>query len=316
MRRKSARRLVAAAVILALLAFLHFVSLGKRNEFWSALQNYGHVPLFAVLTVSLFHFWRNTIQVPRTFLYPIAFGSAMILGLLSEIAQVTGPRDAELSDLLRDGLGSAGALALMFSHDRILKLSRTIRFLALLTGVVLLLAPLTRVIVAAVTLTHRNKNFPTICSFESLLEMRGLSVDNAYAERVPPPPRWKKASGRSVAAITFHNADDWPRFGWPNPYPDWRGSDTLTFEVWSDIDSSRPIFVRINDLDHNHASTDRFGRRIEITPGATTVSIPLQSVAQAPQGRTMRMDRIADLTVFAERNAEEFMLYFDNFRLE
>jgi hypothetical protein len=309
--------LLPASVVAALLAFMHYAPISRWEDmFWRAVQNYGHVPLFAVLTIALFFLLKHTLHLDAPLLYPAAFGGAMFLGFLSEVAQIVGPREAEFMDLVRDALGSAGALAFLLRREPVAAIPPKIRFFAPLAGIVLLLAPLPPVITAYATLTYRDNSFPRICSFESRWDRRLLHTNDVAVEEVAPPPGWEQADGERVGKVTFQRTESWPGFGWEEPHPDWRGYEYFTFEVYSTIDTTRWIRVRINDRDHDQNYADRFSRRFDITPGATTVRIPLAEVAHAPEGRAMMMDHIGMVLVFAAQDAKPFTLYFDNFRLE
>jgi VanZ family protein len=310
------RTILLTGAIAGLLAFLHFAPVGREEAFWLALQNYAHVPLFAVLTAMLFALVPGSLRSRPTLPYAFAFCAAMLLGFLSEVAQIAGPREAELADIIRDACGSAGALAFLFAFGRVPQRARAYRLPAVLAGTILLLAPAAPVVDAAVTRLHRNRAFPVICSFESVWDLRGLAVTDTRVVRVAPPSGWEAASGAHAGQVTFLPGDTWARFGWSEPYPDWREFRRFAFEVWSGSDSTQRVHLRIHDEAHDQSYEDRYNTRLAIAPGATTVRIPLSDLTHAPDGRAMDMGRIHNITLFADRDAPRFTLYFDDFRLE
>jgi hypothetical protein len=283
---------------------------------WCAIQNYGHVPLFAVLAAVLFHLVRSIAPIRPGFLYPLVFGLTMMLGLVSEVLQIAGPREAELSDLFSDAFGAGAALLFHVSRDRRVALAPGARKGAVVAAGALLLLPLIQVAIAGVTTARRSAQFPVLCSFEAEWEMRLVKENNTRVEAVKPPPAHPGATGRRVAKVTFYPTDRWAGFGLPRVFPDWRGYATLAFDVWSPADSTRCIAVVIRDSGGGESYGDRYNGRFDIPPGASTVRVSLAEIRNAPRERTMNMARISSLTLSSCRRETQFTLYLDNVRLE
>ena len=65
-----------------------------------------HGPGFALVALAVFLIVGQRSSVYARYL--ITLGATLGIGLISEAAQITGPRDAQISDLLIDGSGAVG----------------------------------------------------------------------------------------------------------------------------------------------------------------------------------------------------------------
>ena len=99
------------------------------------------------------------------------------------------------------------------------------------------------------------------------------------------------------------------------PFPDWTGYDRLEFELYSDAQVPRQMAIRINDTRHDNRYSDRFNRALTVSPGVNQFSVQLDEVRNAPQGRTMDMQSIHGIAIFAVSPRETFSVYLDGFRL-
>ena len=75
-----------------------------------------HGPGFALLALLIL--WYLQYQCRSVVNYVLAAGIAMAIGLLSEAAQIPGPRDAQVKDVVVDALGIFGAVGLSAALDR------------------------------------------------------------------------------------------------------------------------------------------------------------------------------------------------------
>ncbi|UCE03701.1 MAG: hypothetical protein JSW67_05815 [Candidatus Latescibacterota bacterium] len=308
--------LVSLGVIALLLAMLELLRPPEVNMFWTAFFDAGHVPLFGILSLALlrlsFALWP---QLHRILHYALAFVAAMSVGVAVEALQFFGPRDAELSDIVRNACGSAAMLLAACAHDPVLQLRRRRRALALALAVVVFLAPCVPVVSIALAYRARDAAFPRLADFESRWELRFVRAYQAQLERTTPPAGWARPAATRVGRVTFLRAR-YPGLALVEPAPDWSAYDRLVFAAYSGLQTPVQLVVRIHDIHHDNRYSDRFNRTISIAPGANRIVVPLADVRAAPRGREMDLTRIRQLAIFAVQPPEPFSLYFDDFRLE
>jgi len=127
---------------------------------------------------------------------------------------------------------------------------------------------------------YRDWNFPLICGFESIWENRFLNTRDADIERSRPPENWGSSDDRHVGKVIFFSGR-YPGLEIQEPYPDWTGFDFFGFEVFSEMDTTLNLTVRIEDFYHNDEYADRFNRTFIIEPGFNKISIPLDEIRLA-----------------------------------
>jgi hypothetical protein len=74
--------------------------------------------------------------------------------------------------------------------------------------------------------------------------------------------------------------------------------------------------LRIHDRWHTQEYRDRYNREFVIPPGVNQIRVPVGQIAGAPAGRRMDLAAIDGVGMFVVRPESNFVLYFDNFRLE
>jgi len=175
-------------------------------EFWPPLAvtflHSLHGTGFALLALVVYSAMQWFFPGSRNYL-PAAI-ITMGIGVISEAAQIPGPRDAQFSDLLIDGLGIFGALGLIAAFDRSVRreISRAMG-LALPT---LAAAAFTIACGPSVwysyALFEQRRAFPRIATFEHLWERAavGQTID-ARPVRILTPEVWP-VKGKYVAKAT------------------------------------------------------------------------------------------------------------------
>jgi hypothetical protein len=321
----SENRFVAAAMlflILIIVAGLLVYELPYDTLFWIEVQNAGHTPVFGIISLLILGASLRLLgsRIPqRPAHYAIALAGATFLGLISEYAQIAGPRDADVCDFIRDIAGAVSFLGIFMYADGKLrtaggKLMARIRTAVLITAILVLVAALVPLALWSGAYLHRNGTFPAICDFDSYWGNRFLRTEDARLESVAPPSGWIDARGE-VGRVVF-GVDDYPGLVIREVYPDWRGYGSLVFDIYSPANTSVNLHVRIEDFSHNGDFADRFNRATAIRPGASRVSIPLADIKEAPVGREMNMQAIRAIHLFVVGPEDELVLYFDNLTLK
>ena len=100
------------------------------------------------------------------------------------------------------------------------------------------------------------------------------------------------------------------------PFPDWREFQLLTFDVYSPLDTTISLNVRVDDSLHNGDYSDRYNGSFDILPGGNQIMISLSEVEPAPYLREMDMSAIRALHIFIADSNDDLVLYLDNIRLE
>lgn len=287
------------------------------------IQNAGHAPFFGVL--SLLFLWLSNRAVGsrvnrRFWHYLIALAASAVLGATSEYLQIASPRDADIWDLARDVAGAVSFLGFHLILDRKMapfwgKWARKGKPVIFAGCVLLIVSPFVPVALWAGAYLHRNQAFPEVCDFESYWGNMFLKTRNAALQVTDPPAGWKRSGSAHAARVTFSGAT-YPAFFIEEPYPDWRDYAFLRFAVYSELDTSVNLVLRIEDSHHDRAYEDRFNRAIVIRPGVNPISISLDDVRQAPATRDMDMAAVRALSLFAVRIKKPFTVYLDDFRLD
>ncbi len=80
---------------------------------WREIINTGHTPLFGILSLLILGLCFLTIgkKISNQYIhYLIALIATTSIGIITEIIQIYGPGDADISDLIRDILGAVSFL--------------------------------------------------------------------------------------------------------------------------------------------------------------------------------------------------------------
>lgn len=296
----------------------------RASQLWSAVLDAGHTPLYGLVALAILYAsltFADRPGRPRWWHYAAALVVTMTLGAIAEGLQALGKGDASVGDFLRDTAGAAAFLLAALTFDPRAALgspagdTRFRRVLALLIAAALLGMALFPVTTIALAYLQRNAAFPAICEFEGRWEDTFVHMRDAQLEIGPAPAGWGRDPGDKVARVTFLPAV-YPALLINEPYPDWRGYDRLACEVYSELDSTVSLALRIDDVLHDNAYSDRFNRRLVIRPGVNHISIPLADVQRAPRGREMNTARVRSLVLFAVRPTEAFSVWVDGIRLE
>jgi hypothetical protein len=171
-KRTGQRWLIASVPVFLLIVIivLHRLSPEQATVLAQSVVHSLHAPGFAVvaLTILLYLHWQN--RTPLNYL--LAAAAAMGVGVLSEIAQIPGPRDAQFKDLLIDGIGIFGALgaAALWDRDVRLLLPRNQRAVLAAASLAALAFSFWPTISQSYSMLQRYRAMPVLLSFENAWE--------------------------------------------------------------------------------------------------------------------------------------------------
>jgi VanZ family protein len=300
------RRLLLLIVFLFIAAGLLFVPLPIPPTYAGrTIENAGHTPLFMFVTFGVLFYLRSDLKLSGAPLYAWAFLVGLGSGFLSEIIQKPLRRDASWEDVWSDFIGVILAIAVFALFDRQARMSRAVRFCAVvlvLTSAAFYLAPL-------VTMTraylHRNGQFPVIADFRASAELSwivGYGINRSIV--------------RDALDIEFH-ADEFPGVSLYEPVPDWSGFENLALDLENPDADPLVITVRVHDRGHGREYNDRYNRSFDLAPQERrTLRIPLDEIRRGPRQRLMNMRQISDITVFRRTRSGSQHLRLYSVRLE
>lgn len=315
-------------ITLVVLVVLHTVSLPSHNRLWREVANFGHIPLFGLLAVTVLHLSKTLLNTKFKNQFQhwlLALIVVTVIGGLSEFVQIAGPRDADWGDLLRDIMGALIFLgfAATMSAKRFPTLGTVLttksKWVVYFATSVLLFVTLTPLFYWSVAFFNRSQQFPLLCGFESFWEYGFVGSNSGRVEFVEAPSGWESSNGDKeetarVGRVRFDQIK-YAGFFISEPYPDFSGHDTLSIELFSSQDSAIALTVRIDDRSHNYKFNDRYNRKFIIRPGMNKILIPCDDIRYAPANRNMDMTAIASIHIFSAKPAESFVLFFDNLQL-
>lgn len=294
--------LIALVIVIALHRFepVGFSTLGNR------MLRSLHGPGFAAIAIAVG--WAMRGWADGWWRVVLAFAVCISIGLLAELSQVPGPRNAEVADLLVDGAGIIAGLSLVAALDNSLDFGnspwtrRAVAVASLLALAVIVLP--TFWLVAAIG--NRNANVPVLLSFESPLE------DELYAGMFTPPPvREKKPEGWATHGSMIGRGTASGRWGTMlalSPHHDWRGYSAISFVVASGNDEPVDVGIMLR------ANNKNYYRRATASMDPQRVRIEFADIlAKRPD---FDLSDVRTLVVSAAEPGEPFEVLFDDFRLE
>ena len=280
--------------------------------FSEAFFDAGHVPMFLVFTLIVLWLARMAFPEPPVRKYLVAGALVVLAGLGTEFVQKFVARDAGWTDFFRDLLGGGAALLLALAIENRRPVVKAVSVLGALALIGVGLAEL-----VSVHLDYRGRDaaFPLLAGFEESWEPRFVHGHDADLEPVAAPAEWTSAAGGIVGRLDTHVAD-YPSLSIEEPFPDWSEFDVLVFEVWSDLEGSIDLWVRVHDRAHDGAFSDRYNAAFTIAPGSNEVVVPLREVQAAPRDRELDLQHVDGIAFFFERPSGPRRLWFRNLRLE
>lgn len=298
--------LLALLLLLPIVAVLLFVDWSfSTTKGWRLLENLGHVPLFALLTVAMFACWRFPPRGGVWRPYWLAAALAAVLALVTEVIQLGVGRDAAWIDVWRDLIGAGIGLALCAAFDRRLSWSAWRHRLVGFAAFVVLLYVLSPLVEAVRAYSHRDAIFPRLADFSNPLEKFWMTGSGA------------KQKLESGALRVDFVAEPWPGVSWFEPVPDWRDYRHLVVEVSNPNDLPLELTLRVHDFAHNRMFADRFNQRIALRPGERKrVAVPLEAVRAGPTGRELNLAEVSDVTLFRSGAAGPAHMIVHALRLE
>lgn len=277
----------------------------SHSRLLGTLQNASHGLLFAGvagLTLWLLgsHSWRSYLNS-----WLIAAG----LALATELSQFLSSREPSWGDVRTDLMGATVALAAwaLFRTRRTAPPGFRRAAMAGL-GYAALSLILWPMLAPASVLLQRHQHFPVLfrADFASALTMtESMTADEDVAMAIRDGALQVRLLGGPLPGVVITDFA-----------PDWRGYQALVMDVENPGALPLAIEVHMRDFGSSDRGNDRFNGRGTLPPGQrVSLSFPLTAVAQAPQGRTMRIDDMMVIALYrTEPGSDQIALH--SIRLE
>jgi hypothetical protein len=293
-------RLLFAVLVPLMALMLIPIKIEVNANFWDALMDAAHVPVFAMVTWLFFAtnpaglVRRRDALIAATLL---AFGGALAVELLQSC---TG-RDGNLPDLAYGTLGIALAASALAARP-------VITALLALTAAALVFAP---PLAEARGMAWRARNFPLLGDFESDEELRlWFARDRDHLVSAE--------SGARVSAHATHGTHSlrvpirvvhWAGVRLLCADQDWSTYHALVFDLYND-GPPFTLALRIDDA-RSSMHADRLNAALPMMSGANTLRVPLAEVARVIDLRAVRR-----VVFFELQPKAEHTYYLDHVRLE
>lgn len=281
---------------------------GVSSLLFNQLWNLGHIVFFAGAVFVMMQFltltsWKSWILISL---------GAVCLSAAIELLQKMVGRDASWDDVLHN-LGGVW-LALFFGQQLKVKLWIAIALRVLVVSVV---APsFWFTAVAAYTDVYMRKQFPVINNFETFVEAKhlvGIALD------VPKTRSKAHVSYGQFSLAVNLGTEKYSGLKWVSPYGDWTAYNRFAMDIYNAEVEAVEVVLKIADFSHdlgNNLYDDRFNKRVTLLPGWNYLNVSIEEIKNAPANRSMRMDQISCLELFATRLAQPALIYIDYLRLE
>lgn len=240
----------------------------------------------------------------------------MCIGLLSEAAQIPGPRDAQIKDVVVDALGILGAVGLSAALDRAVRL--VIPFWARLLLPMVAGAALTIACFPSLWLTHaliqQRNAFPTLLTFESRWETATFSQPgHQRPERVKAPSKWI-GDGPTVAQAIEQGR--WGIFISIHPLPDWSDYNRIRFIAASNGERFRMDIGIRESWESNEPEANVYYTSFLIESEAQEFEISFDDVQAGMKDRPFDFSRVESLVFSAAEPGRGQTILLDDVRLE
>lgn len=273
-----------------------------------------HGPGFGLVALLMMLLLRDSERPSVAYVKAAAF--AMVLAALSEAAQIPGPREAEVEDLITDALGIAAFLGCAAILDRgvrntMSKMQVAVLVLISIPALALTLQPTAWLSYA---LVKREQAMPQVLSFDESWERTYSAGVDGDPELLEAPDGWPEGSG-SIAHL--HSAGKWGLMLHIRPHPDWSEYAAVSFVAATVNDESRRIQLGLWGIDPGDDSPQgRYYTRVKLHREPARYCIVFDDVVEASSERHFDFTQVYELLIGATQDEAGVEILVDDFRLE
>jgi hypothetical protein len=234
----------------------------------------------ALIAIAFLRRWPNRRFGPVVE-YALSFAAALLLGAIVELVQAAIGRDAEVGDLLRDGLGAAAALGILAFFDQDVSgpvVSRRLRAAGLFVGLAATVMLVTPLLVSWLAYRERNREFPVLADFDRpFITYFVATLADVSASRAAVPTTLIDRPGRTTGLQIAPSGRRWWGVALREPRADWSQFERVMLSIANP--SPVPLRVRVRLFDDRHQSGDPapFSANIVIEPASVgTAAVALR----------------------------------------
>lgn len=303
---------LGSLVALVLIAVAHRQLPERPSHFLDMLVHSLHGPGFMVVTFAVFMLLRLYRPGTRNYWYTAMI--AVAIGIFGEAAQIPGPRNAELSDIVVDTIGIVGALGLLALLDHYLQ-----RRLTPITHLIIVIVTLPAVLYSlgptawwSYSWLAQKQAVPELLTFEKRWER--WTIGNRFSgsmERIPVPDGWS-VEGMAVRVTSSRRGGilEW------KAYSDWREYRALTFLAASDDGLVHSISVTIQDMRHaGQPEPNNYRTSVAVGPTPARLRIPIDDI-RGNSGEQIDLAHVNYLFLRLTDRVAGVPVILDDFRLE
>ncbi|MEO2037075.1 MAG: hypothetical protein ABGZ35_33800 [Planctomycetaceae bacterium] len=290
------------------------------GRMWSHLFDLAHAPVFCLLlVVSAGLLDPGSIGLSPRFVKVrkltagetmVLAGGCLLLGCLGEFLQIFVGRSPSASDLAANAAGVLTGVLWMRSCRAI----GGQRLLLVSAALIVLVSAMVRPALGVWGAIQQASDFPVLASFERPVDLGAWAEIGSSMQRTA---EWSSDGTHSLSVNLFPGRFSGVNMIWP--MGDWRGYDRLSWDIRNTSTTSVRLTMKINDRQHAREGfdpQDRFEFSFVVAPTAVhSLSVDLNDVFTAPNTRTMCMDQIAAVELFAVNLQQSHTLMLDHMRL-
>ncbi|MEZ5559190.1 MAG: hypothetical protein R3E86_11715 [Pseudomonadales bacterium] len=287
------------ALLGALILAQQTLTLGDSSHFSRALTNAMHIPWSAGVAVVLWWLMGPRASIPRL------LAVCVLVAVVTELMQIPTARDASLSDVGRDLIGTGFAAAGLWSYRNLAGAPRIFVCVLVLIG----LTAATVFVPGRVALAYQQRDgrFPQLLA-PGLSRLSPLWRSNCPVSVAPAPDGWMPFSGARV--LRLHLCDEtYPGVTLDEVVADWTGYDQLEADVYLPGGSPMDITIAVGHV--GVPGTSAYVP-VELDPGANLVRIPLTRLITGADGKPAA---ITHLIVHSNRAGAGRDLFIGRIRL-
>lgn len=301
-------------LIIISIAMAHRYSPEQSSELIEDLIHSLHGPGFAgvaIFTFAALESYRGTLA---NYIYAAAISLA--IGVLSEIAQIPGPRDASFRDLFVDSIAIFGGLGVIAIFDRELNslIETKTRLLVASADMIALAISITPTMWYGYVIVEQYRSVPSLLSFEHRWESAifGQGYDRK-PELIRKPSNWQ-SPGNTIAYTK--EAGRWRSLVQITPYPDWTEYQKFSFIASTSDGETHRIAISIRDIPPEDVRRNRYHKQIDVNGEPVKYEFLLADVVKNRGDHPVDISHVGAVVLSAVGPDNDVALFIDNFRLE
>lgn len=285
----------ALLALLGLFAVLLVPLPGFRSRFATALENFAHAPLFALVAWGAWRWLRARAAVARP-LWSTALQAWLLAAAFAVVTEVVQPltgRDDSLQDMFTDVTGaSAAVLALVAFHRQRAGWRSWLSVAGALVATVIAAWP-----VAYTAAAYRQRNVLA----PRLLDL-GTSLGRYFLQRRGIQILPQATGGWLISPSQTR----WPGLTVDEVLPDWRAYSSLVVDISNPGTLPVTLLIRIDDRGPARRYGDHFNSSTVLAPGARVQwRLPMSGLQHRSAGRSLDLAEMRRVILYQDTTLQE-----------